>query len=103
MTSFLVHYDDGRYRDALVRCLTATYDGSQDPDLLARLTGIGYAELDKQYQAYMAGRRELGAGSQGREPGAWSRESEGLLAPGSRLPAPRSPQPAPRSPLPAER
>ena len=53
MTSFLVHYDDGRYRDALVRCLTATYDGNQDPDLLARTTGIGYAELDRQYQAYM--------------------------------------------------
>ena len=53
MTSFLVHYDDGRYRDALVSCLAATYDGSQDPDLLARTTGTGYAELDKQYQAYM--------------------------------------------------
>jgi hypothetical protein len=53
MTNFLVHYDDGRYRDALVTCLTAIYNGSQDPDLLARTTGIGYAELDKQYQDYM--------------------------------------------------
>ena len=53
MTSFLVHYDDGRYRDALVRCLAAIYDGSSDPDLLAHATGTGYAELDRQYGAYM--------------------------------------------------
>jgi hypothetical protein len=53
MTSFLMHYDDGRYREALVSCLTAIYDGSQDPGLLARITGIDYAELDRQYQAYM--------------------------------------------------
>ena len=53
MTNFLIHYDDGRYRDALVKCLAAIYDGSQDPELLARTTGIGYAELDKQYQEYM--------------------------------------------------
>jgi hypothetical protein len=53
MANFLVHYDNGRYRDALVSCLAATYDGSQDPELLARLTGSNYAELDKQYQAYM--------------------------------------------------
>ncbi len=53
MTNFLVHYDDGRYRDALVSSLAAIYDGSQDPDLLARLTGTDYAELDKQYKAYM--------------------------------------------------
>jgi hypothetical protein len=53
MTSFLVHYDEGRYREALVSSLAAIYDGSQDPDLLARTTGTDYAELDKQYQAYM--------------------------------------------------
>ena len=53
MTNFLVHYEDGRYRDALVTCLAAIYDGSQDPDLLARATGSDYAKLDKQYQAYM--------------------------------------------------
>ena len=54
MTSFLVHYQNGRYRDALVSCLRAIYDGSQDPDLLARTTGVDYAEMDKQYRAYMA-------------------------------------------------
>jgi len=53
MTSFLVHYEGGRYRDALVSCLVATYDGNQDPELLTRATGTNYAELDKQYRAYM--------------------------------------------------
>ena len=53
MTSFLVHYDGGRYRDALVICLRAIYDGSQDPELLARTTGTDYAELDRQYREYM--------------------------------------------------
>jgi hypothetical protein len=54
MTSFLVHYEDGRYRDALVHCLSAVYGGDQDPELLARATGASYAELDRQYRAYMA-------------------------------------------------
>jgi hypothetical protein len=53
MTSFLVHYDGGRYRDAVVKCLAAIYDGNQDPGLLARATGTDYAELDKQYREYM--------------------------------------------------
>ncbi len=53
MTSFLVHYDGGRYRHALVSCLAAIYDGSQDPQLLARAAGTSYAELDKQYREYM--------------------------------------------------
>jgi hypothetical protein len=54
MTNFLIHYDDGRYRDALVSCLAAIYDGNQDPKLLAHATGADYAELDKQYQAFMS-------------------------------------------------
>ncbi len=53
MTSFLVHYEGGRYRDVLISCLVATYDGNQDPELLARATSTNYAELDKQYRAYM--------------------------------------------------
>ena len=57
MASFLMHYDDGRYREALVNTLAAIYDGNGDPDLLARATGVSYAELDNQYRAYM----EIGA------------------------------------------
>jgi hypothetical protein len=53
LTHFLVHYDEGRYRDALVAYLTAVYNGDQDPKLLSRLTGAAYAELDKQYREFM--------------------------------------------------
>jgi hypothetical protein len=53
MTSFLVYYDNARYRDALVTYLTAVYSGRDDPDLLAQLTGTSYAELDTQYREYM--------------------------------------------------
>ena len=53
MTTFLVHGEGGRYRDALVAYLAAVYNGSQDPGALAELTGVDYAELDRQYQAYM--------------------------------------------------
>jgi hypothetical protein len=53
LTHFLVHYDHGRYRDAMVAYLTAVYNGNQDSGLLSRLIGIDYAELDKQYREFM--------------------------------------------------
>lgn len=52
-TEFLIYYDSGRYRDALVRCLSEVYSGSQDPTLLARLCGTSYEELDRQYRKFM--------------------------------------------------
>jgi hypothetical protein len=53
MANFLVFYDNGRYRDALVDYLIAVYTGRDTPATLAELTGTGYAELDKQYKEYM--------------------------------------------------
>lgn len=53
MTSFLVYHDGGRYRDALVACLTAVYSGNQDPAILSQLTGESYAELDRQYREFI--------------------------------------------------
>lgn len=53
LTHFLVHYQEGVYRDALVAYLTAVYNGNQDPGLLARLIGVPYSELDKQYRQFM--------------------------------------------------
>jgi hypothetical protein len=55
LTHFLIYYDHGRYRDALVSYLRAVYNGSQDPTILARLTGTPYGELDKQYRAFIKG------------------------------------------------
>lgn len=53
LTQFLVHYDGGRYRDALVAYLSAVYSGADSPTLLAKLTGTSFAELDRQYREYL--------------------------------------------------
>ena len=50
---FLVHYDGGRYRDALVAYLPAVYSRSDNPNTLAQLTGTSYAELDRQYRQFL--------------------------------------------------
>ena len=53
LTNFLVYYDGGRYRDALVSYLVAVYTGRDEPDTLAKLTGASYGELDKQYREFL--------------------------------------------------
>ncbi len=51
---FLMHYDMGRYRDAVVRYLDHVYAGRDDLLTLSRLTGKKHlADLDKEYQEYM--------------------------------------------------
>ena len=65
LTHFLVHYDGGRYRDALVAYLAAVYSGRDKPRTLAQLTQSPYNELDKQYRQFMktaASRAEKKAG-----------------------------------------
>ncbi len=60
LTHFFMHYDNGRYRDALVTHLAQLYDDNPSVALraasLAELTGGSYAELDRQYGEYI---REL--------------------------------------------
>lgn len=58
LTNFLIFYDGGRYRDAVVAYLLAVYTGRDDRDTLSRLTGAAYAELDEQYVEYMKGGEE---------------------------------------------
>jgi hypothetical protein len=53
MTSFLIHYDGGRYRDALVAYLVDVYTSKDAPHTLSKLTGCSYAELDEQYRRFM--------------------------------------------------
>ncbi len=53
LTHFLIHYDGGRYRDALVDYLTAVYSGTDAPNTLAQLTETSYEDLDKQYRQFM--------------------------------------------------
>jgi hypothetical protein len=53
LTHFLVFYDGGRYRDALISYLATVYSGRDDQATLARLTGASYFDLDKQYRQFM--------------------------------------------------
>jgi hypothetical protein len=53
LTQFLVHYDGGRYRDALVAYLSTVYSGTDTPTTLTQLTGTSFAELDEQYREYI--------------------------------------------------
>jgi hypothetical protein len=51
--TFLMHYDEGRFREALVRYLVAIYSGKDKPDTLARLTGVGFEALDRHYREFL--------------------------------------------------
>ena len=58
LAHFLMHYDGGKYRDALVGFIADMYrpnlkDPLQEPSL-ERATGATFAELDKQYKEYMS-------------------------------------------------
>ncbi|MEA1951495.1 MAG: DUF1570 domain-containing protein, partial [Planctomycetota bacterium] len=53
LTNFLVYYDGGRYRDALVAYLRAVYNGSQNRAMLFELTGTPPETLDRQYREFM--------------------------------------------------
>lgn len=53
LAEFLVHYDGGRYRDALVAYLCDLYTGRDTPQTLARLTGASYHQLDRQYRQFI--------------------------------------------------
>jgi len=50
---FLIHYEGGRYRDALIAYLDAVYSGRDTPNTLARLTGTPYPQLDRQYREFL--------------------------------------------------
>jgi len=52
-THFLIFYEGGRYRDALVAYLTAVYEGRDEPRTLSRLVGLPYEELDRQYRGFL--------------------------------------------------
>jgi hypothetical protein len=60
LTHFLVHFERGRYRNALMQYLGAVYTGHDRPETLAELTGTPYPELDAQYRAWLKTTRKLG-------------------------------------------
>lgn len=53
LTHFLMHYDQGRYRDATVDYLSAIYSGRDKPETLSELTGVRYLDLDRQYREFI--------------------------------------------------
>lgn len=57
LTHFFMHYDGGRYREALIEHLTQIYSPKtplrRSPDSLAELTGVEFEELDLQFQKYL--------------------------------------------------
>jgi len=66
LMQFLIYYDDGRYRDAVVSYLKEIYSGRDSRTTLARLTGTSYAELDRQYRQFMKNAVTKPAGNQDR-------------------------------------
>jgi hypothetical protein len=57
LTHFFMHFDGGRYRDDLIEHLSQIYSDTKrirdTPAGLDTLTGVPFAELDQQYQAYL--------------------------------------------------
>lgn len=53
LTHFLVSYNDGEYRDALVEYLFEVYAGNSPPTLLPRLLKKSFAELNEEYGQFI--------------------------------------------------
>jgi hypothetical protein len=57
LTHFFMHYDDGRYREALIEHLSQIYSPDKSvrehPDSLEELTGVAAEDLDRQYADYI--------------------------------------------------
>jgi len=53
LAAFLMDGREGRYREPLVRYLSAVYAGRDDASTLSTLTGRSDAELDAEYRAYL--------------------------------------------------
>lgn len=53
LAAFLLHGEQGRYREPLVSFLQAVYAGRDDSLSLSTATGVGYNDLDNQYRRYL--------------------------------------------------
>jgi hypothetical protein len=54
LADFLMHAETGRYREALVRYLSAIYAGRANTHTLAELTRTSYETLDRRYRTFMS-------------------------------------------------
>ncbi len=59
LAHFFIHYEDGKYRDALVQYLTQIYSSRSAirdfPQSMEELTTVRAAELDAEYKEYLTG------------------------------------------------
>ncbi|MDZ4780122.1 MAG: hypothetical protein SGJ19_07720 [Planctomycetia bacterium] len=53
MTHFLLHGLDGKYREAAMQYILAVYTGRDRATTLSELTETEYADLDRQYEAFI--------------------------------------------------
>ncbi|TWU30443.1 DUF1570 domain-containing protein [Bythopirellula polymerisocia] len=53
LATFFMHYQDGIYREPLLKYLQLVYAGRDKPTTLQEVTGQSFAELDKQYHEYL--------------------------------------------------
>ncbi len=53
VATFLMHYEQDKYRRSLVEYLQAVYAGRDKPTSLAELTGQSFGQLDQQYRKYL--------------------------------------------------
>ena len=53
LAHFLMHGENGRFRDMTVQYLRRLYNRDDRPDTLSKLTGLSYRELDALYAAFI--------------------------------------------------
>jgi hypothetical protein len=53
LTAFLMHSQNGRYREPLVGYLNAVYAGGDDNETLTYMTGQSFRQLDAEYRQFM--------------------------------------------------
>ncbi|MDR3110274.1 MAG: hypothetical protein LBU65_11405 [Planctomycetaceae bacterium] len=53
ITHFLMHTENGRFREPTIQLLRRLYHGEEQPDSLSKLTGVTYKELDAKYKKYI--------------------------------------------------
>ena len=46
-------YNDGAYCNAFVRYLYGVYQGTDTPELIVKLTGKSFKQLDEEYKTFM--------------------------------------------------
>jgi hypothetical protein len=53
--AFLMHAEEGRFRDIVSRYLQEIYRGTAKPDTLARVANSEYGDLDRKYREFLRG------------------------------------------------